>query len=173
MNALKTLAACLLLAPAFLLAQPAPAASAASAPELALTPGTLCGAAGVGNAMRYTAESPSRRVPVPEARPASKAVAGEWASLVDGQGVWQACRMPPKPKDCPPMPVPGKWTGAGGAQCAPNNGAMLPGRNVGPVDITAYSQGYFAANPAPGQRRGSLTYECRPEGWVLIRQSCQ
>lgn len=155
----------------FAQAQPAPAASAASAP--ALTFNTPCGAAGTGNAMRYTAESPSRRVPLPETREASKAKPGEWASLVDGAGVWQACRMPPKPKHCQPMPVPAKWAGEGNKQCGSSLGALLPARDISPVDVTVYSQGYFAANPAPGQRRGSLTYECRPEGWVLIRQSCQ
>lgn len=152
-------------------AQPAPAASAASAP--ALTFNTSCGAAGTGNAMRYTAESPSRRAPVSETREASKAKPGEWASLVDGSGVWQACRMPPRPKDCPPMPAPVKWLGEAKRECAAPIGTALPGRDISPVDVTVYSQGYFAANPAPGQRRGSLTYECRPEGWVLIRQVCQ
>lgn len=149
-----------------------PAASAASA--AAITPGTACGAAGTGYAMRYTADSPSRRVPVQETRPASEAGPDAWASLVDGKGVWQACKMPPKPKDCPPKPAPAKWADDdSGRQCVPSPGAMLPGRNVSPVDITVYSAGYFSANPAPGQRVGSLTYECRKEGWVLIKRYCR
>lgn len=154
-------------------AQPAPAASAASAP--ALTPGTACGAGGTGHAMRYTAESPSRRVPIVETRPPSKAKVGELASLVDATGVWQACRMPPnvKPKDCPPKPMPEKWVGQGGRTCVPAPGATLPGRYSGPADVTKFSAGYFDANPLPGQRRGWQVYECRKEGWVLLRQSCR
>lgn len=163
----KTFASTALLIATLASAQPAPPASAPIP-----TPNTACGAAGTGNAMRYTPESPSRRVPISETREASKAKPGEWASQVV-DSVWVACRMPAKPKDCLPKPVPAKWAGEGNRQCAAAIGTLLPGRDISPVDVTVYSQGYFAANPAPGQRKGSLTYECRPEGWVLIRQTCQ
>lgn len=147
------------------------AAPAASAPEL--TPNTSCGAGGTGDAMRYTAASPSRRVPIRETREASKAKPGELSSRVDANGIWQSCRMPDKAKDCQPMPPPEKWVGANKRECAAPIGAMLPARNISAVDVTIFSQGYFDAKPAPGQRKGSLTYECRPEGWTLIRKSCQ
>lgn len=164
----KTFASTALLIATLASAQPAPPASAPP-----LTPNTTCGAGGTGDAMRYTAESPSRRVPIREIRAPSRATPGELSSRVNAQGIWEACRMPPKPKDCLPKPVPIKWSGANGRQCAAAIGTLLPGRDISPVDVTVFSQGYFAANPAPGQTKGSLTYECRPEGWVLIRQTCQ
>lgn len=150
----------------------APAASAASAPA-PVTLSTACGAGGTGDAMRYTVESPSRRVPVRETRQASKAQPGELASLVNGAGVWEACRMPPKPKDCPTQPVLAEWVGQGGRKCVSPPGAVLSGRNISPAKVTKFSADYFRANPLLGQRRGWVVYQCRKEGWVLLRQHCQ
>lgn len=152
-----------------------PASAASAATSLAPTPDTACGAAGTGYVWRYEPGA-TRRTKSLVTLADQGAKPGAWAKRVDRAGDVVACRMPSKsakPKDCPPMPAPSKWAGEHGRQCAPNNGAMLPGRNIGPADVTVWSQGYFDANPAPGQRKGKLTYECRPEGWTLIGSYCQ
>lgn len=145
---------------------------ATSAQAQEATPGTACGAAGTGDAMRYTKESPTKRVKVRESRGADDAKPGALSYRVNATGEWVPCNMPPKPKDCPPMPALQKWEIDGGKACATMPGKMLPGRNIGPAEVTVFSQGYFDA-PWPGKRKGSLTYECRPEGWVLTKQSCR
>lgn len=159
---MKTLIACLLLAPALLLAQPAPSASA---PGLVITPETACGAPGVGIA--GATGLPERRDVVPPTKRVSK---GHWVTD-------PACSAAPAAKDCPPQPAPTYWQFKG-SLCVPAPGAMLPGRNVSPADVTVFSDGYQLAKPPKNRNKGTLTYECQrdPEGataWVLINQHCR
>lgn len=154
----------LLLLPLVAMAQPAPAASAASAPDLVLTRDTACGAPGVGIA--GATGLPEKRDVVPPNK------------RVNSDGHWvmdPKCMQSKPPKDCPEQPAPTYWQ-VRNKVCVSPPGAKIPGRSVSPADVTVFSAGYFSATPP--YRKGTQTYECQrdPEGatgWVLIKQYCQ
>lgn len=142
-------------------ATPAPAASA---PDLVLTPDTACGQPGVGIA--GATGLPERRDVVPPNKRVNRD--GHW--VMDPK-----CASVKPPKDCPEQLAPTQWQ-VKGKVCVRPQGATLPGRNVGPADVTVFSAGYFLATPP--YRRGTQTYECQRDAegaaaWVLIKQYCR
>lgn len=163
MNALKTLAACLLLAPAFLLAQPAPAASAASAPELALTRAdvkpTACGEGGIGEVY---AGFNRGRIEAREGKPGYR---------VNEQGYWEVgCKPPPPPPPpaaCPGSGKPVEWT-VGEHTCTtarpnPQPSALQQGLPSGRVQILTQWV---------GPMRGTLIERCTDGVRSTVSATC-
>jgi len=146
-------------------AQPATAASAASAPE-PITPGTACGAAGVGNAWRYPPGS-TRREPVRTVRPADTAARpGGWSKRVDDAGDWEACLMPRPPTACAPRMITG-WGRCRPMSDPPGQPRTLPAAPLG-QRATVIDQDWL----------GRQTWECRaittgPARWVPIDGYCR
>ena len=129
-----------------------------SLPALAqLTPGTACGAAGVG----YL-QGPSGR-PVMASKTAEQATKDN--TYVAPNGEWTVCPEPGKPPEPKPCAVDGSppqvsWTG-GGAAC---NGGSLPGLRHG--ENVELRQVF-------GRARGSLVYQCTDGARTVVRATCK
>lgn len=146
-------------------AQPAAPASAASAAET-ITPGTACGAAGVGNAWRYPPGS-TRREPVLTVRPADTAARpGGWSKRVDDAGTWVACLMPRPPTACAARAVV-SWGRCRPMSDPPGQPRTLPAAPLG-QRATVIDQEWM----------GRQTWECRtitpgPARWVPTDGYCR
>ena len=159
MTKTRSLIAALALAPLLAAAQPAPAASSASAPRAytrADIKPTACGAEGVGEVW-----SGPRKGQI-EHRP------GKPGYRVNENGFWAVgCKMPPRPKDCQERPAPA-WL-VDGRLCQPVQGRMIPARNV-PFSHTVKTD--------PALRNwGHQEWRCRrnedgTRGWVMTFQIC-
>lgn len=107
------------LLPLALMAQPMPAASAASEPTRAITYNSPCGAAGYG---KQWSPADGKAKDEPHAR---EGVPGKH---VDAKGYWSTCTMPAPPKDCAERKAPA-WL-VNGRLCQPVPGRMIPARDA-------------------------------------------
>lgn len=154
------LAAALAVLPLLAAAQPAPAASAASAQkvytEADISRNTACGAYGVGRIW----SGPRRGDIEPRERPGTR---------VSAEGWWSNCTMPPPPKDCPDRRV-ADWRGDGGWRlCKAAGSSMLRARNVG--------REWEVTTAAGAPTWGSQRWRCErlPDGsadWKLVKSHC-
>ena len=154
----RSIIAALALAPPLAAAQPAPAASAASAQKVYtkadITKGTACGAPGIGEVWAGPRKGD---IEPREGKPGYR---------VNENGYWAVgCKMPPRPKDCPARKVE-PWT-IDGHTCVTVR--TLPERNVPASQIV---RGDLAMGTWGFQQWRCRRNEDGTRGWVMTSQIC-